>query len=443
MCMRSFLLSLVLLFLFCPNIYAAISLSGDVSSDFFSYNCIDDEGGQDVGLPNSVTQAGFDTSGFDIQTVCFYYDGNTDEMYVGVSSFNDTIFGDVEGDGDPGFSSVGGIVDVANLGSGESLVISLDLDGNSRDSDFDVSTVDILVGVSNGDDLDELGVYNVDNSYDPLNNPSLGFGGTSLAEVSLFAQPSSSVKDLEFIIEDFKQINANEVNQISNSIEFMAFAGSSVSAGIGDDYLPGAVGTISHNIFDLDEDGIEDWAELDGENPTDPSDNDSDGDGCSDGDEDSNQNGVFEPDLGEANPNLSDTDIDGLDDCTELTGDNPTDPNDSDTDGDGLLDGEEDTNSNGQFEPDLNETDPNKADTDNGGVLDKDELDNGFDPNDPTDDQDAASQIGATLGGEQVQGGGVNCSLSLDQNNSFFSFFIIFSGLGLLLGFRQKKSKII
>ncbi len=51
-----------------------------------------------------------------------------------------------------------------------------------------------------------------------------------------------------------------------------------------------------------------------------------------------------------------------------------------DTDGDGLLDNEEDINRNGLHEPDLNETNPCSVDTDGDNIGDKWELDNGFDP---------------------------------------------------------------
>lgn len=418
---------------------AAITLTGDVDADFTNANCLSDEGGEDVGIPSSVS-----ATGWDIDKVCFYYDGNTDDLYIGVTTINNVIFGDADGDGDPSSSSASCCTDRASLGSGESFVLSMDLDGDSRDSDFDVDTVDLLVGISNSGSISNLGAYNVSNSYDPLNNPGLGFGGTSEASVDLFANPSASVPDLEFIIQDFKQIQVHGVNDIINEVELQVFAGSTVDAGIGDDYLPNSSTSVTHPIFDYDEDGLEDWDELDnqstdptnsdsdgdelldgteveGSNPTDPNNPDTDADTCNDGVEDSNHNGAFEPALGESNPNVADTDSDEIDDCTELTGANPTDPNNSDSDSDTCSDGTEDANHNGTFEPDLGESNPNIADTDGGGVNDCDELNNGFDPNDPNDDQQAASQIAAALGFNQVQGGGVSCSLNSASTAEFAS----------------------
>jgi len=439
------------------NVFAAITLTGDVDADFTNSNCLDDEGGEDVGIP-----AGVAATGWDIDNICFYYDGNTDDLHVGVSTINNVIFGDADGDGDPSASSSAGIVDRADLGSGESFVLSLDLNGDSRTSTFDVNTVDLLVGVSNADSIGSLGAYNVANSYDPLNNPSLGFGGTSQAAVTLFANPSVTNRDFEFTIHNFKDITVNGVTEIINRVELQVFAGSAVDAGIGDDFLPNIATSVTHAIFDFDEDGLEDWDELDnqgtdpndndsdddgildgtevnGENPTDPNDPDTDDDGCTDGFEDSNFNGAFEPALGESNPNVVDTDADGIDDCTEQTGSNPTDPNDDDSDDDGLKDGEEDTNQNGDFEPGIGETDPNNPDTDSGGVNDKDEVDNGFDPNDPSDDSTLAGQISAALGLNQVQGGGLGCSLFVQslKGNNFASLLIFALGILLIAAFRK------
>ena len=121
-------------------------------------------------------------------------------------------------------------------------------------------------------------------------------------------------------------------------------------------------------LADRDGDGLSDsveegWC-------TDPDDADTDDDGILDGDEDANQNGHFEPGLGETNPCEIDTDGDGLQDGTELgyTLDDvgpdtdlnvfqpdldpltTTDPLNPDTDGDGHSDGWEDANHDGQVD---------------------------------------------------------------------------------------------
>ena len=139
---------------------------------------------------------------------------------------------------------------------------------------------------------------------------------------------------------------------------------------------PNAVEPICESGEDMDADGSIDDGETD---PLDPSDdgvcvvrNDCDGDGLTDDEEE---------DLG-TDPYDPDTDDDGIDDGTEVTGDNPTDPTDPDTDDDGLCDGPEDVSTvcfdgedaDADGEIDEGETDPNDADTDDDGLTDGDEV---------------------------------------------------------------------
>ena len=98
---------------------------------------------------------------------------------------------------------------------------------------------------------------------------------------------------------------------------------------------------------------------------------DSDHDGVNDGVEDANHNGAYEPFLNEADPNQIDTDADKIDDCTELTGTNPTNPSAADTDGDGTSDGDEVS---------IYGTDPLDSDTDNDGTSDGVEVAAGTNP---------------------------------------------------------------
>lgn len=80
-----------------------------------------------------------------------------------------------------------------------------------------------------------------------------------------------------------------------------------------------------------------------------------------------------------------DTDGDGLPDGFEV--DNGTDPNNPDTDGDGVSDADEDSDGDGMSNHDelIFGTDPNNPDSDGDGVSDGDEVNQGSDPNDPTD----------------------------------------------------------
>lgn len=112
------------------------------------------------------------------------------------------------------------------------------------------------------------------------------------------------------------------------------------------------------NIQDSDSDGIHDGLEVYrmGSNPII---SDTDGDGIPDGIEDANRNGKF--DSGETNPTEWDTDRDGL--CDGLCKVNK---------GQDLRG--EDKNRNGLYEPDKNEYNPRTVDSDGDGVLDEHEV---------------------------------------------------------------------
>jgi cysteine-rich repeat protein len=151
---------------------------------------------------------------------------------------------------------------------------------------------------------------------------------------------------------------------------------------------------------DTDDDGLTDGEEVAA--TYDPLDEDSDDDGLLDGSEDIDGDGTIE--AGESSPLSVDTDGDGLPDGLESGLEAPegvsapatftpdadpatrTDPNVADSDADGLVDGEEDTNANGQV--DDGETDPNVADMDGDGLLDGAEVEAGSDPFDPDTDGD-------------------------------------------------------
>ncbi|MEZ4468024.1 MAG: hypothetical protein R3F43_27225 [bacterium] len=116
--------------------------------------------------------------------------------------------------------------------------------------------------------------------------------------------------------------------------------------------------TEEEGVRDADGDGIPDY--LDPDRPP----LDADRDGLTDAEE---------AELG-TNPNLPDTDMDGIDDGVEARSAR-TDPTRADTDGDGLCDGPaavegvcaigEDANANGRVDP--RESDPANRDTDGGG----------------------------------------------------------------------------
>ena len=467
--MNKFLtLSLTSLTILSLNAQANITFTGDVDADFSATaNCYEDD--RDVGIVTGMSR-----TGWDIQRLCFHYDGNDDVLYVGIKAYDGAIFGDADGDGDPANSSIGGVLDLADLSGTESFVLSIDLDGDSESDGFNFSTVDVLIGVSDAGSIANFGVYEPDVGY-TLSNPNSSFGAKLPINIDIFANPDATNPDFEFSIPGFTAENLG-VTSLADKPAIQFFAGSTDDAGVGDDFLPTVGEGESYPLYDGDEDGLKDFEELEqgtdpevddtdgdgvndgveinGQNPSDPLDSDSDDDGLLDGEEDANGNGVI--DEGETDPNNSDTDGDGLTDGTEVnssyptdaagTGSGSTDPLNPDTDGDGLLDGEEDTNSNGSFESTSGETNPILADTDGGGVNDKIEKDNGFNPNDASDDaqaEEVAVQTGAGLGFNQLQGSGLNCNLQKTSKSSSqkgFWFLLMTSAFSILM-LRKKKLK--
>jgi MYXO-CTERM domain-containing protein len=160
---------------------------------------------------------------------------------------------------------------------------------------------------------------------------------------------------------------------------------------------------------DSDDDGIDDGTEVTGMLGTDPLDADTDDDGLGDGLEDADHNGVRAP--GETDPTRRDTDGDGLDDGLEdanrdgLVSQGETDPTRRDSDDDGLDDGVEDANRNGRS--DVGETDPLDADSDDDGLHDgvEDANHNGRQDADETDPRNADTDGGGENDGSERLGG--------------------------------------
>lgn len=429
---RGFWITMLLFLVLSPPVQA-FDFSGRVEDDFSATpNCLEDSGGTDgldVGMPVPVED---NTSGFDIRRVCFFYESASDSLYIGIETFDDVIFGDADGDGNPAGTAAGYTgEDFADLGSTESIVLSLDLDGDSTALGFDDDSVDVVIGVSNTASLTSgLGGYRPLASYSPY-NPAGGFSTTQILEVDAFASPDATRKDLELVVHDF--VGSEIVETYSETPVLQIFSGSTAASGIGTDFLPTAGESQAVALFDADgdgltdedeiatgtdvmnpdtdNDGLPDGTEVTGSNPTDPLDPDSDNDDCLDGEEDADHDGARDED--ETDPNAADTDHDELTDCTEVEGENSTDPLDEDTDDDSCMDGEEDSNHNGML--DEGESDPNVVDTDSGGVDDCEERIAGTDPQDPADDGriEVSGQVGGGLNIDQVQGSGMRCSLHM------------------------------
>ena len=131
---------------------------------------------------------------------------------------------------------------------------------------------------------------------------------------------------------------------------------------------------LNPELADTDGDGLDDYAEV-YTYMSNPTVNDTDGDGLSD---------FEEVNTYSTNPTRADTDGDGLNDFVETRSESTTFATDSDTDNDGLSDGHEVT---------IHNTNPASDDSDGDGFPDKYELDSDYDPNDESSTPDALVQI--------------------------------------------------
>jgi len=387
--------------------FAAITFTGRADQDFASNSCVKDASGlKDVGSPIFGMQ-----TGWDIQSVCFYYDPALKTFYVGIQTQTDSlnnpaIFSDADGDGDPSGTSallqaLAG-QDLANMSGSEFFTLALDfnLDG----------TPDVVVGNHTTNSLTEFAA--VAGTSSNLGNAKLAsFYGAAMGGVTatLFNAPSATQPHLEFSVADFTIVPnvAALLASVNPDASFNLFVttGSDADDGIAEDFFPNAA-SVSYQSFkvdtlkDSDNDGVPDGFDTDDDNDTisdlvekNLSQFDTNGDGVlsagevaasgqdvdGDGDLDTNDGLVWPDTDGDGTPDYLDTDSDndGILDINEAgspagsrdsDGDGIPDYRETDSDGDGLLDTVEDVNGNGVV--DAGETDPTKFDTDGDGLCD-------------------------------------------------------------------------
>lgn len=268
-----------------------ITFTGDAQADFVGLTgfqtvvvndqepyLADDPLGQvvgiDVGAPPLPSCAGSPCiSGWDVRRVFFAYEPEADELHVGIDCFG--TCGDADGDGNPSagspdFGSLFGGIDTPDLSQEESVAMALDFD-------LDVAGVlpsilpnpqvpwDAVLGVPGQQPLGEpplpctVGVTNPDEElsmahcfglYEHHHASSQLLSGRFLRELAAapaFVEnrnpvPSPSRPDLEFTIGNVRALRALSGASVDPgaawSLFFQLFMGSSIDAGVGEDFLP-------------------------------------------------------------------------------------------------------------------------------------------------------------------------------------------------------------
>ncbi len=213
------------------------------ATSFPPENCLDDPSGNDVGVIAPVK-----ISGFDINKLCLQYDPSADILNVLVTTFTNpdtgepVIFGDADGDGDPGNASdaaktaIPGFVDFSDLSSVEYFSLIMDFDN-------DPSTApNFIAGVSFTKDISGFSVAKI---ADPNMALSLSFIdafygaaiGTSSGS-AVASSPDAANPSLEFTVTNFSAIDGFGMLDFDDpdyELGLYFAAGSLADAGIGED----------------------------------------------------------------------------------------------------------------------------------------------------------------------------------------------------------------
>lgn len=219
----------------------SVTFTGDVDADFPAATIIADQGVDDVGMPPSLVNF---RSGWDLSGIALSYDAASDTLFVGFNAIG--ILGDADGEGDPGFSNPGllinGGVDRPNFEGTESFTLSFDLDNDGA--------TDVIAGLPIGEDLSGFTVATFDQAFEL--QPLAGFDVDLPANTGVTSGNTSAANpDIEFTITNFSALLADYVVDGQTDIGLTAFAGSLEDDGIGEDFVSA---TLSLDTFNDDED---------------------------------------------------------------------------------------------------------------------------------------------------------------------------------------------
>lgn len=261
-----------------PGTLFAITFTGNVVRDFPAEACSKDPKGKSVGIP--LTFPPNTISGWDIEQICLLYDKPSNTLFVAAKTFDDPvtrlpiIFGDADGDGDPGrtspaFAAQGG-VDYPNLSEKEYFSFVLDFDATP--TIFLGKTPKVIAGISAG--RSAPGGFRVSEVALPLRDVDFSSGSDYYGKVidtslksALFASPSASAPHLEFTITGFSLLSGFaglKLTDPNQKIGLVFKAGSLGNVGIGEEKI--SLFPLLKDFFDDDGDGLPNNADLDGDN---------------------------------------------------------------------------------------------------------------------------------------------------------------------------------
>jgi len=347
----------------------AITFTGNVDADFPAESCFADNATTDVGVPATFPVGSI--SGWDVERICFLYNRPLDTLFVGVRTFDvgdvPVIFGDADGDGNPGGSRpeliTAGGQDFPNLSVEEYFALILDFDADVSNLG---DTPEVVAGETDSQQLP--GGFRVSEVAQPplsVNSSfSAAYYGAAVASSvgsSVFVSPSAGAPHLEFTIIGFSQLPGFASIPPTNpdaDVGLIFKDGSLGDDGIGDEEILAFLDTDA--FFDDDGDDVP--------NDFDP---DSDNDGIPDvTEEDLDENdGDGSCDLSPVEAAASGQDIDG-DGDVDVNDDYA--PNDQDDDG---IPDYLDTDSDGDGICDIWEGNTQPSDANGDGTISPDEFD--------------------------------------------------------------------
>lgn len=324
----------------------AVTFTGNVDNDFPPSACFNDTATPDVGVPATFPLGTI--SGWDVEKICFVYDKPSDVLFVGVRTFDNGaslgIFGDVDGDGNPGGSRpeliAAGGQDFPNLSVEEYFALIFDFDGDPTNLG---DTPEVVAGVTDSQQLP--GGFRVSEVAQPPLSINASFSAayygaavTTSGGSSVFVSPSAGAPHLEFTVTAFSQLPG-----------FISIPPDNPDADIGLAFKAGSLG--DDGVGDeevLAFFPIKDFFDDDGDDLPNHVDPDSDNDGIPDVTEEDldGNDGDGSCDLSPAEAAASGQDIDGDGDIdsndaftpNDQDGDGIPDYLDTDTDGDGICD---------------------------------------------------------------------------------------------------------